>query len=186
MLPALLHRVGGEVIFTDSDNARDDRDDLGDVLVERRWRSWATEPVDDVLDRHHDSVGLCIEVRLGMKRVSETVSHRGSRNTAPLIRSTHPLVLPELPTHHSSPHSFADRKLAGESYRPSCSTGPINLSSLLHHLLPSLSSPFCQKKSWRWSPQFHSSMAQSQLMVHHVGGKELLLRISSQERVRWW
>ena len=77
MLPALLHRTRGEVIFTDSDNARDDRDDLCDVFAKGRWRSRATDPVDDVLDCHYDSVGLCLEVRLVAGRVSkpQTIEH---------------------------------------------------------------------------------------------------------------
>ena len=64
MFPTLLHRTRGEVILTDSDNARDDRDDLCDVLAKSRWRGWATDPVDNILNCHHDSVGLCFEVRL--------------------------------------------------------------------------------------------------------------------------
>ena len=64
MFPALLHRIRREVIFADSDDARDDRDDLCDVFAEGRWRGWTTDPVDDILDCHHDSVGLRFEVRL--------------------------------------------------------------------------------------------------------------------------
>lgn len=64
MFPSLLHGVGREVIFADSDDARDDRYDLCDVLAEGRWRSWTADPVDNVLDCHYDSVGLCFKIGL--------------------------------------------------------------------------------------------------------------------------
>lgn len=64
ILPALLHRVGREVVFADSDNARDDRYDLCNILAKVRWRGWTADTVDDVLDCHYDGVGLCLKVRL--------------------------------------------------------------------------------------------------------------------------
>jgi hypothetical protein len=64
MLSALLYRARGEVVFADSDDARDDRDDLCDVLPKGRRRSRTTDPVDDVLDGHYDGVGLGFEIRL--------------------------------------------------------------------------------------------------------------------------
>lgn len=76
MLPALLHRVGWKVIFADGDDARDDRYDLCDVLAEGRWGSWTADSVDDVLDRHHDGVGLRIKIGL------ETRNRSAIRETA--------------------------------------------------------------------------------------------------------
>jgi len=121
MLPALLHRIRGEVIFADGDDARNDRDDLRDVLAKGRRRSWTANPVDDVLDCHHDSVGLCLEIWLRTKKVSDPQSYRQHNNATPLIRSTHHPVLPELSNHCPSPCSFAFRKSAGASYRLNCS-----------------------------------------------------------------
>ena len=71
MLPTLLHRIRREVVFADGDNARDDRDDLCDVLAKGGWRSWTTDPVDDVLDCHYDGIGLGFEIRLEVERISE-------------------------------------------------------------------------------------------------------------------
>ena len=70
ILPALLYGIGREIVFADSDNACDDRDDLCDVLSEGRWRSWATDPVDDVLDCHYDGIGLCFEIWLEAEKIS--------------------------------------------------------------------------------------------------------------------
>ena len=51
-------------------NTCDDRDDLRDVLAECRWGSWATDPVDNVLDCHYDGIGLCFEIWLEAEKIS--------------------------------------------------------------------------------------------------------------------
>jgi len=70
MLPALLHRVGREVVFADGDNARDDRYDLCDILAKVGWRGWTADPIDDVLDCHYDGVGLCFKIGLETGKIS--------------------------------------------------------------------------------------------------------------------
>ena len=64
----MLRGIRGEVIFADSDDARDDRDDLCDVLVKGSWRGRTPDSADDVLDGPSDGVGLGFEVRLGGQR----------------------------------------------------------------------------------------------------------------------
>jgi len=63
MLSALLHRVRGEIIFADRDDARDDRDDLRDVLAKVRWRGRTAEPDNDVLNGPYNGIGLSFEIR---------------------------------------------------------------------------------------------------------------------------
>lgn len=71
MLSALLHRVRGEVIFADRDDARDDRDNLRDVLAKGRWGSWTADPTDDILDGHDNCIRLGIEIWLGDGEISD-------------------------------------------------------------------------------------------------------------------
>ena len=39
-----------------------------DALAEGGWRSWTADPVDDVLDCHHDRARLSVEARLEDKK----------------------------------------------------------------------------------------------------------------------
>ena len=68
MLSALLDGIRGEVIFADGDDARDDRDDLRDVLAKGSWRGRTPDSIDNVLDGPYDGVGLGFEVRLEGKK----------------------------------------------------------------------------------------------------------------------
>lgn len=63
----------GQVIFTDCDDACDDRDDLCDVLAKVRRRGWTPDPINDVLDGHYDGIGLGFEIGLGAKGGGLTV-----------------------------------------------------------------------------------------------------------------
>ena len=70
MLPALLDGIRGEIVLADGDDACNDRDYLCDVLAKGGRRCWTADPVDDVLDRHHNGVGLSFKVRLEEKKKS--------------------------------------------------------------------------------------------------------------------
>ena len=72
------------------------------------------DPANNVLNAPHDGVRLGFEIRLKVKGLlKDSQNHGHCSCTAPLIRSSLPLVFPGSPDHRSPSRSPDDRKLVG-------------------------------------------------------------------------